>query len=270
MKKTPRYNPQTPSGGEQPGEVHVPAGKEPLYLVNKLTVKDARHLLRHEGGEASRAEYVVQWISIALTAWLSARAIYRDGATAWHLLLPLFAQYMALLFCLPVLNAWFRLRGLRQEVRKCFVNLGFWVLAGIGTLLVRSRLHHVDFAAQWARDSAWLIASIRGHGMLWPMLSAAAGFALSLPARLRTFRDHGPPFVSVSFGCAAKIVILLLGAFLLPVVLAAPERAVWFLWVAWVTADIVALAGLWDIRRRLHRLDSGNGSRSGGQEAPPH
>jgi hypothetical protein len=32
-------------------------------LVNKLSVKDARHLLRHEGGEASRAEYAVQWIT---------------------------------------------------------------------------------------------------------------------------------------------------------------------------------------------------------------
>jgi hypothetical protein len=157
-----------------------------------------------------------------------------------------------------VLNAWFRLDGLRPEIRKCYLNLALWTAVTVIVLWVRSRMQGVALSAQWAQDSAWLKSSIRDYGMLWPMLSAAVGFALSLPARFRIFRDHGPPFVSVSFGCAAKIVIFFLGAFLLPVVLAHPAWAVWLLWAALVLADVVALAGLWDIRRRLGRHDAAN------------
>jgi hypothetical protein len=224
-------------------------------LVNKLSVADARHLLLHEGGEASRIEYAMQLGMILVTAWFSARAIWLEGATAWHLMLPLFAQYFALLILLPIFNLWFRLDPVRLEVRKCWSNLALWSLATGVTVFIRAQRHSLDFAAQLGQDIHWLGASIREHGMLWPMLSAALGFAVSLPARFRALIAHGPPFVSVSFGCAAKLVILLMGSFLLPVVLANPASAPWFLWTALLVADLMAIVALWDIRRRLRKLD---------------
>jgi hypothetical protein len=232
---------------------NAPAGP---MLVNKLSVKDARHLLKHEGGDATAVEYALQLGLIIVTAWLSARAILREGATVWHLLLPGVAQYLALLVFIPVCQAWYRLPGVRGEVIKCYGNLLFWTAAGAAVVAVRARMHQTGWSDQGARDLAWLGAAVRDHGMLWAMISAALGFAISLPARFRTLRDHGPPFVSVSFGCAARIVILLFGLFLLPLVLANAGLAPWFLWAALLIADLVALIGIWDIRRRLKRLDA--------------
>lgn len=225
-------------------------------LVNNLSVKDARHLLKHEGGDAKPVEYGLQLAFILITAWFSARAILREGATVWHLLLPSLAQYLALLVFIPVCQGWYRLPGMRTEVIKCYGNLVFWTAVGAVALVGRARMHQMGWTEQWSLDLAWLGASVRDHGMLWPMISSALGLAISLPARFRTLRDHGPPFVSVSFGCAARVVILVLGLFLVPLILANAGLTPWFLWAAMLIADLVALIGIWDIRRRLKKLDA--------------
>jgi hypothetical protein len=234
-------------------------------LVNKLSVKDARHLLKHEGGEATRVEYALQLAFILITAGFSARAILWEGATVWHLLLPGLAQYLALLVFIPVCQAFFHLPGMRREVIKSYGNLAFWCVAGGVSVFVRAAKHQISPGSQWAQDTAWLASFIMETGMLWPMISAAAGMAISLPARFRTFRDHGPPFVSVSLGCAARIVILFLGLFLLPLLLAHSGGAPWFLWTALLLGDLLGLIVIWDIRRRLRRLDARQ-NRAGAEE----
>lgn len=225
-------------------------------LVNNLSVKDARHLLKHEGGDATALEYGMQLGFIAITAWFSAWAIQHEGATVWHLLLPGLAQYVALLIFIPVLQAWYRLGGMKVEVGKCVGNLVAWGAIGAVTVLVRAGKQQVGWTEQLMHDTNWLIASTKEHGMLWPMISASLGLVISLPARFRGLRDYGPPFVAVGFGCAARALILFGGVFIFPLLVNHPERAPWFLWVAMLIADFGALYAIWDIRRRLKALDA--------------
>lgn len=229
-----------------------PAGP---MLVNRLSVKDARHLLKHEGGEATPLEYALQAGLIVITAWLSARAILREGATVWDLLLPGFAQFLALLIFIPLLQAWYRLRGMKREVIKCLGNLVFWGVVAAVAVAIRAGKQQIGWTDQLSRDTAWLMASTRERGMLWPMISASLGLVSSLPARFRALRDHGPPFVAISFGCAARALILFGGFFVFPLLVDHPERAPWFLWAAMLVADLVALHAIRDIRRRIRKLD---------------
>ncbi len=71
-------------------------------LVNKLTVDDARHLLKGEGGAITGAEFLLQIAAALVVAVLTARAIVVGEATVWHLLLPMVAQYIALIAALPI------------------------------------------------------------------------------------------------------------------------------------------------------------------------
>ena len=58
-------------------------------LVNKLTVGDAVHLVRTEGGTLSRIQIALRVATVVIVAAFTARAIVAGQATAWHLFLPM-------------------------------------------------------------------------------------------------------------------------------------------------------------------------------------
>lgn len=230
--------------------------KDPRRLVNKLTVGDARRLLRHEGGPWSG--WTMAWragLALALIG-LTARAIGFGEATIWHLMLPLMAQLVALNACLPLMIVGMRASGLRREAWACWRNVVIGLAAAAVAIFVRSRLLDASWTDQAGTDLRGLWAWIVDHEMQWPTLLALAGMAASLPARVRQYQQMGPPFVSVSFGCAAQAVVMTLGLFALPLLWGHPTGMTWALWSALSLADLLALYGLWDVQRRLRQLDA--------------
>lgn len=226
------------------------------FLVNKLTIADARLLLRSEGGPFRLWDAAMALVTIVITSWLSARAIGQGGAAVWHLLLPLLAQYLVLLIAMPVLQIKYRLPAAEVEVKKCRWGLiVILVLVSLGTWISGLRAERT-WVEQSHHLSDWLVKSITHHEMHWPMLSAAIGLLWALPWRFRNCQKLGPPFLAVNLGCAAKVLILLAGCFLLPMILSNARSAVWWLWTLFLLGELVALGMILDIQRRLRRLDS--------------
>jgi|GEM_PF-1260936 len=246
------------------GKSKVPSTNGPDLLVNKLTVADARHLLRHEGADVSLAGLLTDTWFVLLTAGLVARAIWLCDATVWHLFLPLLAQYVALNTCLPVLQVFYRLPGFRSNVLKCLGNIAGWFAIAAILVVVRASWFEQDWASQFRMDWALARDWIVSHQMHWPVLAAWLAFAATLPNRFRAYRKYGAPFVSVSYGCAVRLVILLgFGIFVFPFFLISPGAgrfgAAWGAWILWgllLIADLTAIYHLQDIRRRLRLLDS--------------
>jgi hypothetical protein len=226
------------------------------FLVNKLSVKDARRLLLHEGGEITWLSAATQIGIAVLTALLSARAIWNGDATSTHLVLPLVAQYFSVLTMIPLLQLFYRLKGLNKDVRQCLINLT--VILTVGLLLITFRASQASSAwlVQFQSDTNWVYDWIIQHEMHWPMISAAIGMGIAMPARFRIFRDHGPPFVSVSFGCAGRVVIFMLSFFLLPLIAQKGAYVVWWIWSILIAGDILALWLLLDVQWRLRKHDA--------------
>lgn len=222
-------------------------------LVNQLTVRDAAHLVKTEGGSLSTGQIAVRLSVLVLVAAFTARAIVLGHATVWHLFLPLVAEYLVLLLSLPVLTFFVRDGELRKEARKSLL----WLLtiAGIAALWIASRA--IDDGTPWpvqARiEAARLLHWITGHQMHWPILGAAAGMALGMPGRVAAYHRHGPPFMAVGLGCAMRVVVPLLGCFLVPVVASGKIPLVWTIWTILVLAELGALWMHWDMQRRLAR-----------------
>ncbi len=80
------------------------SASESAILVNKLTVKDAVHLVKTEGGSLSRGQIAFRAATILIIAAFTARAIVIGQATAWHLFLPMVGEYLVLLVSLPVIS----------------------------------------------------------------------------------------------------------------------------------------------------------------------
>jgi len=225
-------------------------------LVNKLSVEDARILLRNEGGELRAAQVAIQSVTIAAVAATCARAIWVGKATAWHLALPMAAQYLTLLASLPVIYAMLRLDGMRKEARDSVRAIA--VLTAVTAIVVAVRAHLQDNAwlDQLAQDAQQVWLWITTHQMHWPMLCAAAGLLFDLPGRVRNLVKFGPPFLAVGLDCGVRIVVLFLGCFLLPLVVGSSTRFTWFLWAAIVFSELLTLGMHWDIQRRLRKLDA--------------
>lgn len=223
-------------------------------LVNRLTVGEARKLIRHEGGELGTRAAILRIGTTLTTAALTARAIAVGDATVWHLLLPLLAQYAALLIAIPILQAVFRLKGLDVEVWKCFGNVAVIAVIAAAVVFYQAASSGGTFQDLLRHDSTLIVNWIVDHKMHWPMLSAFLGFAVTLPGRFRSYREHGPPFASVSFGCATQVLIMFLGAFLLPIIIHNPSSTVWILWGLLLLAELAAAVALWDVQRRLKKL----------------
>ncbi|HMP03447.1 MAG TPA: hypothetical protein PKD86_16725 [Gemmatales bacterium] len=223
-------------------------------LVNKLTVADARHMLRAEG-VLTRTELAIHLLVTVSVAALMARAIVAGEATAWHLLLPMLAQYFGLMAALPPLY-WFDPHpGLRKDAMDA---VRLWVLVAVGlpiTFAVRAHLAGVSWFTQADHDCRLAWDWVVSAEMHWPMLAAFAGMAAGMPSRVRHLHEYGPPFVGVGIGCGMRLFALFVGLCLLPFVMNAPWQLAWSLWGLFVVADVAALVMHWDVQERLRKLD---------------
>jgi hypothetical protein len=233
-----------------------PKSESSRMLVNDLSIEDARDLLRNEGGELRPAQVAIQLVTIAAVAATCARAIWVGRATAWHLALPMAAQYLTLLVLLPIIYALLRLDGMRKEARDSLRAIAVLAATVAIAVAVRARLHDQTWTQQFVADVGLLGTWITAHQMQWPMLCAAAGILVDLPGRIRNLVKFGPPFYAVGLGCGMRIAVLFLGCFLLPFVIGSSTRFTWFLWAAIVVAELLTIGMHWDIQRRLRRLDS--------------
>jgi hypothetical protein len=225
-------------------------------LINKLSVDDARHLLKSEGGEITAAQLVLQIAAALFVAALTARAIVVGNATVWHLALPLVAQYMALIVALPFVQLLARHPDLNKDSLQA---LRLWLLLALALGIVegvRSYQQHVAWQDLLAADVRRFWKWIVDAHMQWPIIIAFVGMVLSIPGRVRNLFEHGPPFVGVSLGCAMQFVVLFLGAFTLPWALSNRANPAWFLWAVLLLAELLALWMHWDIQTRLKKIDA--------------
>ena len=224
---------------------------DPQYLVQKLTVKDAQHLLRNEGGEISLGSVVTRLIIVAVVAVFTARAIWIGDATAYHLILPSFAEYFTLLIVLPIVQLFIKHDAIKKDA-KGGVRLLIGVLVIVSILnFFRARHLHQTWSEHAQQQLSVFGNWIVDHQMHWAMVGASAGILISLPGRIKMLYKHGPPFQAVSLGCGARLAVLFLGLFLTPIVMAAPTTLAWVLWTLLIASELVALAMIWDIQKKL-------------------
>lgn len=220
-------------------------------LVNKLTVGDAVHLVRTEGGTLSRIQIAFRVATVLIVAAFTARAIVVGQATAWHLFLPMAGEYLVLLATLPVISFILHDETLRQDVRRSLSWL--FAIAVIASLWIGSR--SFDEGTAWTVQAkvelSRLYTWITSRQMHWPILGAMAAMIAGLPGRVAAFHRHGPPFMAVGMGCAMRLVIPLLGCFLLPLVAAGEFPIVWVIWTILLLSELGALTMHWDLQRRL-------------------
>lgn len=228
-----------------------PNPQDTAILVNKLTVRDAVHLVKTEGGSLSRGQIAFRAAAILVIAAFTARAIVIGKATAWHLFLPMVGEYLVLLVSLPVISLILHDPALRNDARKSLSWL--FSITVIASLWIGSR--SFDEGTTWtsqakvelARLSTW----ITSHQMHWPILGAMAAMIAGIPGRVAAFHRHGPPFMAVGMGCAMRLVIPLLGCFLLPLVAAGKFPVAWVIWTILLISELGALTMHWDLQRRL-------------------
>ena len=228
---------------------------EERMLVNKLSVKDARHLLRLEGGELKLAELGLQLVSSLVVAALTARAIIVGNATVWHLALPMAGEYSGVVGALPFLYVASRHPELRQPAMQS-IRLWIGYAAALAvTVGVRSYWSHTPWQEQLAGDAGVAWRWVADAHMQWPVLLAFLGMVFQLPGRVRSLYEYGPPFVSVRLGCAMRMLILVLAGFGAPWVFTNSTRAAWFVWGMILLAEVGALWMHCDIQRRLRTID---------------
>ncbi len=220
-------------------------------LVNKLTVGDAVHILRSEGGGITAKRLVFRLSLIGIVAAFTARAILLGQATAWHLFLPMAGEYLVLLLSLPVINQIVNDKTLRQDTRRSIPWLVTLVLLPVFWIAWQAFDQGNPWPAQARMEWSNLIQWITTHEMHWPIIGASAGMLLSLPGRVAAFHRNGPPFVGVSIGCAMRLIIPLFGCFLAPLIAAGKIPVVWLIWVILLLAELAALTMQWDLQRRL-------------------
>lgn len=234
-----------------------PAADGDALLVKDLTVADARHLLKNEGGPLAPASLAYQLTSILVVSGFTAWALWRGTATVWHLALPSVAEYLALLLVLPLVYLLLGMKELRKDaVLSAIWIVGMLVVAAVATL-VRSVRAGVPWQTQVIGDTHLLWQWIAEAHMHWPMAAAAGSVLLELPHRIGNLKRYGPPFYAVGLGCGMRIAVLILGFFLLPVVMSGSlARAAWILWGLLLLSELLAIWMHWDIQTRLRRLDS--------------
>jgi hypothetical protein len=221
-----------------------PSRYDQSLLINDLTVGDARHLLKTEGGKLDASQIAIRLVSTAAVAIGCAYAIWAGHATVWHLALPMVAEYCVLLV------------ALRKDAVGAVRLLAILTIAAVIAVAVRSHqtgeLWRVQLSADWQTAWNW----VWDHKIVWAIVAAMAGVLLELPGRLVNFKKYGPPFSPIGLGCGMRVAVLFLGVFLLPIVASGTAlRNAWILLGLLVLADILALLMHLDIQRRLEKLD---------------
>lgn len=186
-----------------------------------------------------------------IVAAFTARAIILGQATAWHLFLPMAGEYLVLLLSLPFINLMVLDKTLRQDTRRSIP--WFVALIVVPGLWIASQAFDQNHSWPEQARIEWslLINWITSHEMHWPILGASAAMLISLPGRVAAFHRNGPPFVGVSVGCAMRLIIPLLGCFLVPFIAAGKIPIVWLIWTILLLSEVGALVMHWDLQRRL-------------------
>jgi hypothetical protein len=241
---------------EKPSHANPASGNDQSLLMNDLTVGDARHLLKTEGGALDASRIAIRLVSTAAVAIGCAYAIWAGHATIWHLALPMVAEYCVLILAMPLLYLVIRHEALRKDAVGAVRLLAILTVAAVIAVAVRSYQLNTPWkeVLQSNVETAW--AWVRDHKISWAILAAMAGMLLELPGRLANLKKYGPPFSAVGLGCGMRVAVLFLGMFLVPfVVSGSTTRSAWILLGVLVLADILALLMHLDIQRRLEKLD---------------
>lgn len=229
-------------------------------LINNLSVKDARHILRTEGGELDVSQIVIQVIQIIVVAGACAYAIGVGQATVWHLALPMVGEYLVLLLVLPFIYLFLRHDAMKKDTIGA---LRLWAIIAliIGvSVAVQCRKTGNPWVTQLKLNAEQSWAWITDHHMHWAILFAIVGILLGLPGRIRNLYIYGPPFMPVGLGCGMRAGILFLGFFLLPFIAAGTATTnAWILLGLLVLADVLTLWMHLDIQKRLRKLDGARG-----------
>jgi len=173
---------------------------------------------------------VFRIVTVLVVAIFTARAIVLGQATAWHLFLPMVAEYLVLLLAVPVMSLILHDETLRKDARRSLAWLltitilsSFWIAS-------RAFDEGVPWLTQGKVEFGRLYEWITGHEMHWPILAAAFAMALGFPSRIAAFHRHKPPFMAAGLGCAMRVIIPLFGCFLLPFIAAGKVPVVWLIW----------------------------------------
>ena len=225
--------------------------EDSAILVNKLTVGDARDLLRSEGGPISVGRIAWRFITIVAVAAFTARAIVLGKATAWHLFLPMVGEYLVLLLSVPVLALILKDEGLRKDAKRSCLWLVVFAAAGAFWITYRSLDENVGWIPAAKSEATRLFTWITTHQMHWPILGAMTALVAGLPGRVAAFHRHGPPFMAAGLGCVMRLVIPILGCFLLPFLLEGSFPIVWVIWTVLLVAELTAIWMHWDLQHRL-------------------
>jgi hypothetical protein len=225
-------------------------------LIGNLTVADARHTLLLEGGGLTRGQLAFELLSVAIVAAFTARAIVVGNATAWHLVMPMVAQYLAILFALPPIYLILQHPDLRKDALGSLrLTIGIVIALAI-TIAVRARETGVPWQQQLNVDASAAWKWITDAKMEWPIAIASLGMLAALPGRVHNLYKYGPPFSGVSLGCGMRFVVLLLGFLVLPWALDDRNRMAWTLWTMFVIAELLTFWMLWDIQQNLKKVDA--------------
>jgi hypothetical protein len=230
-------------------------------LIGDLTVGDARHILACEGGKLTLAQFLFQFATVVAISTLTAWALLTGRATAWHLALPIIAQYLAVMTAVPLIYLVMPHPEMRKEVvQAVWVWIGLAATAAIAAV-VRSWWSELPWHEQLPRDmhAAW--KWITDAHMHWPIMAAFVLELVAIPGRVRNLHVYGPPFVPISLGCGMYFVVLMFGCVVLPLTVESSGDMAWALWWMILIAELLTLWMLVDLQHSLGKYDR--------QERPP-
>jgi hypothetical protein len=222
-------------------------------LGKNLTIKDAIHLIRSEGGAVTVTQTVVRLAFVAIVAFFTARAIAKGNATAVHLILPSVTEYLVLLIAMPAIYLFMRHPAMKRDVVGSLWLWGIIIAVAIGWIWRQAAVEGHSFSTQSRTELSTLADWIRRHEMHWPMLAAALGILSGLPRRVQLLFQLGPPFTPVGLGCGMKVAVLFLGIFLAPLIFQNGKILTWAIWGILLAAEILTLVMLWDLQRQLKK-----------------
>jgi hypothetical protein len=243
-------------------------GKRKSGFDEKLTASEAQHILKAEGGEITLRELIIQVVwTLAISAAL-AWAIIKGNATAWHLGLPMVAEYLACVLLIPILNLFYRHAELRKETMKCLILIVILLMIGLSALTVDARAKGNDIVSHFNLWMAKITDFVIGKEVHWAILIAAFHSARGLWRNVIFLMKNGPPFLGPGMGCGMRVAVLVLALIIVPAfamfglgilqdvgVRWKPSaewiKPVWLIWGLYVIAELLTLWFLWDIQSKL-------------------
>lgn len=230
--------------------------EESRMLVQKLSVADARRLMKLEGVELDGKSFIRELVFTVAFAAATAYAIVTGGVTVWHLFMPLIACWFALVTAIPVVYLFYRHDAIKVEAKKSIYNLLFLAAVIATAVAIHAGKTKQPFSIQFQEDVhtawRWVIDS----DIHWAMIIAYFNIVSSMPARVHNLMEFGPPFAAVGIGCATQLLVFFAGACALPVIIEKQVSAVWVMWFLLNAAHVLALWVHWDVGWRLKKYDA--------------